>query len=87
LSVQPYGRLDPSWLVLESLENEQHDRCMDLFRRPDGSFGFEAFRRDVEDRGVWTPVSYFSGGRYDSRDAALAAARLVVGWLDGSAQV
>ncbi len=80
------GRIPREWLVLESLENEQHDRCLDLFQRPDGSFGFEAFRRDVEDRGVWTPVSYFSGGRYDDRDAALAAARLVVGWLWPSAE-
>ncbi len=67
--------------MLESLENEQHDRCLDLFQRPDGSFGFETFRRDVEDRGVWTPASYFAAGRYESRDAALAAARQLVGWL------
>ena len=26
----------------ESIENAEHDRCVDLFRRPDGSFGFEA---------------------------------------------
>ena len=79
-------RIPRDWLVLESLEKPEHDRCLDLFQRPDGSFGFEAFRRDVEDRGVWTPVSYFSGGRYGSRDAALAAARLVVVWLAPSAQ-
>ena len=35
-------RIDKSWLVLESIENAEHDRCVDLFRRPDGSFGFEA---------------------------------------------
>ena len=79
-------RIPREWVVVESLENPEADRCLDLFQRPDGSFGFEAFRRDVEDRGVWTPVSYFSGGRYQSREAAIAAARLVVGWMAPSAK-
>lgn len=74
-------RLDPSWVVLESIENQQHDRCLDLFLRPDGSFGFEVFRRDVEDAGAWTPVSYFSGLRYPSRAAALEEAARRVAWL------
>ena len=64
------ARIDKSWVVLESIENDQHDRCVDLFRRPDGSFGFEAFRRDVEDAGAWTPVAYYSGAAYASKDAA-----------------
>jgi hypothetical protein len=74
-------RLDPAWVVVESVENAQHDRCVDVFRRGDGSFGFEEFRRDVEDQGAWTPVSYFSGLRFGSPEAALGAAGRVVGWL------
>jgi hypothetical protein len=54
------GRIEKSWVVLESIENDAHDRCVDLFLRPDGSFGFEEFRRDVEDAGAWTPVAYHS---------------------------
>jgi len=65
-------RLDPSWIVVESVENPQHDRCVDVFTRPDGSFGFEEFRRDVEDAGAWTPLSYFSGLRHVSKGEALA---------------
>jgi len=74
-------RLDPSWIVLESVENPQHDRCVDVFARPDGSFGFEEFRRDVEDAGAWTPVSYFSGLRHPSKRDALAEAARLVSWL------
>jgi hypothetical protein len=74
-------RLDPSWIVVESIENLQHDRCVDVFRRPDGSFGFEEFRRDAEDAGRWTPVSYFSGLRYASKGEALAEAARCVAWL------
>jgi hypothetical protein len=74
-------RIEPGWLVFESIENDEHDRCVDLFRRPDGSFGFEEFRRDPEDAGAWTPVSYFSGTAYPSREAAIGAAARAVPWL------
>ena len=75
------ARIDKSWTVFDSIENDQHDRCVDLFRRPDGSFGFEEFRRDVEDAGAWTPVAYYSRTAYASRDAALSAATAAVAWL------
>jgi hypothetical protein len=74
-------RIDKSWVVVASFENETHDRCVDLFRRPDGTFGFEEFRRDVEDRGAWTPVAFYSGGTYPTHDAARAAGIKVVPWL------
>ena len=74
-------RIDKSWLVLASIENAEHDRCVDLFRRPDGSFGFEAFRRDVEDAGLWTAVAHYSGAAYASKQAALTAAADAVSWL------
>ena len=79
-------RIDKSWVVLRSIENGGHDRCVDLFRRPDGSFGFEEFRRDVEDAGAWTPVAYYSGAAYCSTDDALGAAVKAVAWLDGALQ-
>jgi hypothetical protein len=74
-------RLDPSWVVMESIENPQHDRCVDVFVRPDRSFGFEEFRRDSEDAGAWTPVSYFSGLRHASKGEAVAEAARRVAWL------
>ena len=74
-------RIDKSWVVFDSIENDQHDRCVDLFRRPNGTFGFEEFRRDVEDAGAWTPVAFYSGTDYASNEAALAAATAAVAWL------
>jgi hypothetical protein len=74
-------RLHPSWIVAESIENPEHDRCVDIFVRPDGSFGFEEFRRDPEDSGAWTPVSYFSALRYPAKADALAEAARRVAWL------
>jgi hypothetical protein len=43
--------IDKSWLVFLSIENAEHDRCVDVFSRPDGTHGFEEFWRDPEDRG------------------------------------
>ncbi|MEI7874129.1 MAG: hypothetical protein WCK95_18505 [Alphaproteobacteria bacterium] len=81
------GRIDKSWVVVDSIENGQHDRCVDLFRRPDGSFGFEEFRRDVEDAGAWTPVAYYSRVAYASNEAALDAAVARVVWLGEAVRV
>jgi hypothetical protein len=75
------SRLDKSWTVLASHETPEGDRCVDVFWRPDDSFGFEEFRRDPEDMGTWTPVAYFSGRSYATEDEARAAARLAVPWL------
>jgi hypothetical protein len=77
-------RIDKSWLVFTSIENSQHDRCVDLFSRPDGSYGFEEFRRDPEDQGSWTPAQYYSALSFPSRDVALAAAMKSVIWLADS---
>lgn len=76
-------RIDRSWTVLVSVENDQHDRCVDLFRRPDDSFGFEEFRRDPEDAGRWTPVAWYVDGRFETREAAWASAVSNIAWLDG----
>jgi hypothetical protein len=74
-------RIDKSWTVFVSVENSEHDRCVDLFFRPDGSFGFEEFRRDVEDGGLWAPVQYYSGVAYASSTEALDAAERRVSWM------
>lgn len=74
-------RIDKSWLVFASIESLEHDRCVDLFSRPDGTFGFEEFRRDPEDAGEWTPVAFYSGAVFASSDAALEDAKQSVRWL------
>jgi hypothetical protein len=75
------SRIDRTWTVFDSVENAEHDRCVDLFMRPDSTYGFEEFRRDVEDAGAWTPVHSFSGLSFPSSQVALAAAVRSVLWL------
>jgi hypothetical protein len=75
------NRTSKRFVVLESIENTERDRCVDFFVRPDGSFGFEEFRRDPEDGGTWTQVARYADVRYDSRDQGYAAASHRIGWL------
>ena len=75
------ARLDPSWVVLASPSTPSVDRCVDIFSRPDGSFGFEEFRRDPEDMGAWTPVADYSERVFTTAEEATAAARASVRWL------
>jgi hypothetical protein len=76
-------RIDKSWLVFISIENFEHNRCVDLFLRPDGSCGFEEFRRDAEDRATGpTPVLlrlclWVAGG---CACGGNAIRRVVAGW-------
>ena len=74
-------RIDKSWVVFDSIETRDGTRCIDLFSRADGTYGFEEFRRDPEDSGLWTPVHYFSGKAFARKDDALDAALHAVAWL------
>jgi hypothetical protein len=82
------ARLDPSWFVLASWQSSDGFRCVDIFLRPDGSYGFEEFRCDPEDMGAWTPVAYFSGATFAARADVERAAKRAVPWLinGGSAE-
>ena len=75
------SRVDKSWMVLASYQTDEADRCVDIFSRPNGTFGFEEFRRDPEDMGAWTPVAYFSGHEYPTREETIAAAKIGVPWI------
>jgi len=75
------SRLDKSWRVLASPSTPAVDRCVDIFVRPDGTFGFEEFRRDPEDMGIWTPIAYYSTREFFSQQDAVDAAREAVLWL------
>lgn len=68
-------------VVLAIIEGRGNSLCLDVFRHPDGCYGFQEYRRDPEDLGAWTPLARTAGGAYPSRDAALQAAKRNVPWL------
>ena len=68
-------------LVLSSLETDDGGRCVDIFRRPDGTYGFEEYRRDSEDGRGWFMVGGFGGEVFASEGEARASAAKAVAWL------
>ena len=67
--------------VLRSLEEGSGQRCVDLFVRPDGTFGFEEYRRDHEDGRGWFPVQTYATQVFTTEEHALTEARRSVAWL------
>ncbi len=72
--------------VMRSVNSPDGVHCVDIFVRPDGSFGFEAFRRDVEDGRGWFPVGFFGALQFDHEAEAWQTALLKVPWLEETAQ-
>ncbi|MEE8548145.1 MAG: hypothetical protein V3S74_01560 [Alphaproteobacteria bacterium] len=68
-------------IVLRSIEIPEGWRCVDIFVRPDGTFGFEEFRQDPENGRGWFPIGYHSGRIFETEDAALDEAMSKVPWL------
>lgn len=69
--------------VLRSINNPDGSLCVDVFSRPDGSIGFEEFRRDVEDTRGWFAIGGHAERRFSSAEDALQAATEAVVWFEG----
>ena len=50
--------------VLRSIETVDGGRCVDVFVRGNGTYGFEEYRRDAEDARGWFPIGFHSGNVY-----------------------
>jgi hypothetical protein len=68
-------------LVLVSIETDGGERCVDIFQRPDGTFGFEEYRRDSEDGRGWFRLGSFGEKAFTCEAAARDAARRAIPWL------
>ena len=66
--------------VLMSVNSDDGTHCVDVFRRTDGSFGFDLFRRDPEDSRGWYPVGHYGSRSYATVSDARAAATDAVPW-------
>jgi hypothetical protein len=74
----------PRNLVISSIETDDGGRCVDIFERPDGSFGFDEYRRDAEDGRGWFPVGFHAERRFATEIEARTAAHATVAWLHDS---
>jgi hypothetical protein len=67
--------------VLRSIETPDGGRCVDFFIRPDGSYGFEEYRRDLEDGRGWFPIGFHIEKTFESDEESTAKALVTVSWL------
>ena len=68
-------------LVVHSFNFEGETRCVDIFRRADGTYGFEEYRRDPEDGRGWFAIGTYSSRSFDTESDAVASARASIPWL------
>lgn len=71
--------------VLRSINTPDGGRCVDIFIRPDDTFGFEEFRRDAEDLGGWFPIGGYGDWSFTTAEDAFHQALAAVPWLDDAA--
>lgn len=67
--------------VLQSIEAPGGARCVDIFWRPDGTWGFEEYRRDGEENHGWFAIGGFVDLVFVNEDAARTAAKANIAWL------
>ena len=67
--------------VLRSINAPDAARCVDIFQRPDDTFGFEEFRRDVEDPGGWFAIGGHGNRSFTTAEDAFEQARTALSWL------
>ncbi|MDG2286565.1 MAG: hypothetical protein P8N43_13705 [Alphaproteobacteria bacterium] len=70
-----------SQTVIISINSDDQTRCVDVFARADGSYGFEEYRRDPEDTRGWFPIGGFADLTFEQQEHAMAKARARVNWL------
>lgn len=67
--------------VIRSINLDGETICVDLFQRPDGTYGFDEFRRDPEDGRGWYSIGHHGAASFETFEHALAEAKANVSWL------
>lgn len=67
--------------VVRSVNMDGEQVCVDIFRRPDGTFGFDEFRRDPEDAKGWFSIGHHGEATFPTEEEAAREARRRVAWF------
>ena len=67
--------------VIRSINLDGETICVDVFVRPDATYGFDEFRRDPEDGRGWYSIGRHGAASFETFDQALAEAKAKVSWL------
>lgn len=69
--------------VMKSINNDDGSHCIDIFRRSNGTYGFEEFRRDAEDPSGWFAIGGYARRAFKTEEEARAEAKKLVVWFNG----
>jgi len=67
--------------VIRSVNLDGETICVDIFQRPDGTYGFDEFRRDPEDGRGWYSIGHHGAAVFQTYEEAHTGAREKVHWL------
>lgn len=67
--------------VVRSINMEGAQLCVDVFQRPDGTYGLDEFRRDPEDNRGWYSIGHYGDQVFESSEVAFDRAQESVSWL------
>ena len=67
--------------VLQSINLPGDTICVDIFIRPNGTYGFDEFRRDPEDGRGWFSIGHHGSAEFSSVNETAAAAIEAISWL------
>jgi hypothetical protein len=67
--------------VMQSINLDGANVCVDVFLRPEGTYGFDEFRRDPEDSSGWYSIGHYGKQVFASEAEALTQAKAAVHWL------
>ena len=57
--------------VIRSINLGGEMLCVDVFQRPDTSYGFDEFRRDIEDNRGWFSIGHHGDRVFETAEAEL----------------
>ena len=69
--------------VVKMIDDPHGGRRVELYRRANGTFGFEEWKYGA-DEGAWYPVGRYSYGVFDTLERAEQEARGRVHWLQSN---
>ena len=72
-------------LTVKTIGHPDGRRRVDIYQRPNGTFGFEELEYGVEEQ-AWYPVGRYSYAVIDTQERAESEARSRVAWLSALPQ-
>ena len=69
------------YLVSQSIEHPEKNRCVDIVQQQDGKYRFQEWRRDIEDTSGWILLFDSQPVVFESADEAMNDAKVTISWL------